>query len=423
MELFHDKPACAGAANAIRRARQLTEIRWTPAGAMPCGRLLPRADGTGSDRVNYFGQPHRPQRGMAYSSARIYEKMVGYNVSFETFVTAAANPNSVLFTRPLHGRGKGMFSYYGTVCSCFVSYALNIPFRLASIEWGSYEDVTPVAVTPDDIDAIALCDLVNKPGNHVALVTDILRDAEGHIRKLEVSESKSPVCLRIWYTPREFAGYWLANGYGVWRYKKLDTVPYTPDPFAPVEGDPETEPPRINRTLLPDFGNKANYRCGEEPVELSVFEPGWDYVEVTKPDGTLERCEIENGKAVYLPAQPGFYTACCAAGEKKSDSVAWCATRIDVTLDKAVYRVGEPMDIRFRNALEGDDVFFAVTEVPEKLTNRTQRFLTAQEAASGALAFTRDVKRDKPGEYAFYVIAHGKYGAYKSAHFTFRVEE
>ena len=58
------------------------------------------------------------------------------------------------------------------------------------------------------------------------------------------------------------------------------------------EGDPVLPKPEITRALMLDYGNKANYRVGDEPVEISVFEQGWDAVEVTDPTGNKTRYPV-----------------------------------------------------------------------------------------------------------------------------------
>ena len=83
----------------------------------------------------------------------------------------------------------------------------------------------------------------------------------------------------------------------MYRYDLVDEVTYEPDPFVYVEGDPIVPRPEINKALMLDFGNKANHRIGDEPVEISVFEEGWDKIEVTAPNGETE---------LYAPDVPAF---------------------------------------------------------------------------------------------------------------------
>ena len=96
MKLYHDSPRSIGVENALKRARQMLDIRWIPVQRFPSGISSAEPAGTPKIRRDFNYAPWRPQTGMAYSSVRRNEKYVGYNVSIETFMTALYNPKSVL---------------------------------------------------------------------------------------------------------------------------------------------------------------------------------------------------------------------------------------------------------------------------------------------------------------------------------------
>ena len=127
MELYHDIPKSQGVVNALKRVRQMVELEWTPRDMFPCSYIIPMPGDIPAQRIDGYFAPWRTQQGMVYSSVRIHERFVGFNISLETFMTAVANPKSVLYTRPQHGKGRNMSSFYGNVCSCMVSYALEMP--------------------------------------------------------------------------------------------------------------------------------------------------------------------------------------------------------------------------------------------------------------------------------------------------------
>ena len=417
MKLYHDQPMNNGVANAIRRARQLTDVKWTPAAPLASGISLDLPDGRIHAGVDFFTPAHRPVKGVNYSSARTFEKFVGYNVSLETFVTAAANPYSVLYEHPQHERGRGIYSYYGTVCSCFVSYALDLHYHIPSIAWGSHPDVT--LVDSDDLDALQLCDIVNHPGDHITLITDIARDEDGHVREIEVSESIKPRCVRVTYTPEEFRAFWLERGYRVYRYAKLESVTYTPTAFSPVEGDPDLGEAEINRSLLPDFGNKANYLRGAENIELSVLEPGWDHVEVTNPDGSVCPYALDHRTHVLvIPNDVGHYSACCVKGDRRSAKVEWNAVEVALAPDKTVYRVGEPVRLHFEN-LGGDRVFLA--GIFSSLNYfKVRKPVSDEEIAQKEVCL--DTSKLVPGAYYVTVLSENAYGKYIARRCGIRVE-
>ncbi len=76
--------------------------------------------------------------------------------------------------------------------------------------------------------------------------------------------------------------------------------------------------PKVNRLLMPDFGNRANYILGDEPVELSVFDETYNAVEVTDPDGKVSKYSLVGGKVVVYPEKVGFYKACCISTDARA---------------------------------------------------------------------------------------------------------
>ena len=92
--LTHDVPRSQGVENVLKRARQMTEFQWTPIKKCPVGLFIQPVEW--KEFVRTHLPAWFPQKGLIYSSVRHLEKFIGYNVSLETFVTALANPESVL---------------------------------------------------------------------------------------------------------------------------------------------------------------------------------------------------------------------------------------------------------------------------------------------------------------------------------------
>ena len=105
MKLTHDVPQSQGAANALKRAKQMVNIAYTPCKAMP---IVTKVfdENVQPSMVRSFSIPGFPLQGIVYSSVRRVEKFVGYNVSPETFVTAVANPNSVIYNKLIIQEGR-----------------------------------------------------------------------------------------------------------------------------------------------------------------------------------------------------------------------------------------------------------------------------------------------------------------------------
>lgn len=413
--LYHDKPWSVGAENVLKRAKQLMDIEWTPVKPLPNSFKFVGPEG------KYYYNAHfsrwLPQKGVPYSSCRMVEKYVGWNISIETFLSALKNPNSVVYTRELKDQpGVGCNCYYGLVCSMYVSYALQLPYRYACAFWTPLPTVHPVDMS--SFDNIRLCDIVLDPTRHIGIVTDIERDVDGHIHYIEVCESVMPISTRTRFTAEEFRHYWLEDGYSMYRYDLVDEVTYEPDPFVYVEGDPIVPRPEINTALMLDFGNKANYRIGDEPVEISVFEEGWEQIEVTTPSGEKELYPITEGKLVLNPTVPGFYSACLYQDGRRSADIQWCMVNINVAFGKEKYAVGEPLDITFASDAPEDTVFHYVLN-SDTYYVKDNYFFTDEEKAAGR-GFAPGVAA--PGKYYIIVLAKNKYGIYTSPYTELIVE-
>ncbi len=410
MQLYPDKPISRGVENALKRAKQMVELSWVPVRMIPSGYIF----NTPVDKkyVDAWLPAHFPQRGVIYSSVRRHCKFVGSNVSLETYMTALDNPDSILYTRPQHGLGRSMFSYYGIVCSAFASYVCQLPYPMACAGWSTMEGVSPVDTT--ELENLQLCDLVLSAG-HIAVVTEILRDLEGMVRRISVSESVPPCCRCTAFTPEQFRGYWLEGGYQVYRYADIHNVTYTPSPYVHLEDDPWLEIPSRNTVFMADYGNKANYQLGDS-VEFSLFEQGWETVEISLPDDSVTVLPINGDRMVYTPSLPGFYKAVCRKGDEISQCVEFCATEIVITLEKATYSAGEPIRASFNSP--HSEVYYLNINTHD-LFWRGAKKLSPEEIATGSLSVET---LTSPGQYVLTLVAENRFGRYAVHSDVFTVE-
>ena len=319
-----------------------------------------------------------------------------------------------MYKKPITGTGQNVHCYYGIVCSSYVSYCMELPYRTNCARWPSLPGMHPVDTSA--LENLRLADLVLNEKKHIALITDIERDAQGTVRAISVSESTQPFIRTVRFTPDSFRGYWLNKGYLVYRYDGVHGVSYTPDPFAPVEGDPERPAPVVNRSLLPDLGNRANYPLGT-PVELSVLEDGWDAVEVTAPDGSTETLPLRDGLAVCRPALTGPYSAVCVKGKKKSAAAEWRVTNLIIRAETETYAFGEAVTLQI--------------EDPEKEPIVAWQYLRRSDekgAGSGWLSLQGETSVTIPGPAAaggveLYLIARGPYGDHASRRIPLEIAE
>lgn len=396
----YDQPRSQGAANVLKRARQFTELRWTPIAKMPRTASIESKEND-KEPVSYY-LPWRPYFGLPYSSARIEEKFIGYNVSLETFYTALANPKSVLYTRSLLGGGKRMSSWYGMVCSVFGSWCLALPGRRVAKMWGNYDDMEKIdAQSADDVQ---LCDILDNPV-HVAIITGIKRDENGKVASVIVTECTRPQNIELEYTPEEFQHFWLDN-YWVYRYKKLDEVPYEPSPYIHLEGDPDLPVPVPNKTLLPDYGNRANYRLGEN-VELNIMEEGWETL-VVENDGKTETVSAiaEPGVIAYTPAKAGTYRFWCTAGDRVSEAVEVAVTELKLSCTKA-----EDGTLTVHFEQDGDDALIGcyVARMDDKFMARSVEFVNGEKGCADVV-----IAGLEPTAYQIKGVAANAFGQYSA---------
>lgn len=347
-ERIPDMPDSIGMENALHRARQLAELRWTPVASFP---IIVSSGILGTEPGRFFFPAWKPRIGANYSAARFEEKYVGFNVSLDTYMTAMANPDSVLYTRNLHGRHRLCAAYYGTVCSQFASYVMDLPFHIDCQQWPYLEGIE--IIDPMPLENLRLCDILNERTRHTAVITGITRDAEGTIADITVTESTLPHIQSKTFLPQEFVNYWLKNGYEVLRYHKIDDVTYTPSPWVHLEGDPDLKYPVPNTALMPDYGDRANYLMGET-VTLSVFDPAYTAVEIISREEKLE-LPLENGKAMLTPERPGYYQAVAIGGDQRSAPVEFCVVDAAVTTERLEYTEGEPVRPIFTCAAPEDE--------------------------------------------------------------------
>ena len=154
-----------GAMNAVRKAHQMTDLP-----------IVPMKDFQSFPKDKGIYKKGRRYKGVIYSSAKETNTFVGTDVSFHTFMTALHNPRSIIYTDrtdepPYHG--VNCRSYYGTVCSGLITYALGfkITQRSSDILVADYFEL----IEDQSARGIQLADLVCRKG-HPAMVTGIEKD-------------------------------------------------------------------------------------------------------------------------------------------------------------------------------------------------------------------------------------------------------
>lgn len=349
---LHTIPESRGVLNVIKRCRQYTDIKWTPAVDLPrCDRVSTSGTDEAGDVYNGKFLAGHEYIGLPYGRAYITD--YGYNttyfkndITFETFVTAAQNKDSLVCKEASFNRYNKQSLPYAVVCSCMASYALNQTSYKGTSELPDVltEKIGDIIAdgTRIDLSLIKLGDFLLESGEHVSIITDIVKDENGNVVLIEESESAmvgngnqsikggkfGGLCRRVAFNVDDFFDRY--KDYELRRYPGIDSIPYTRSKFVNVGNEPEMA--RYDQLpCMPYPGERFKYRVGHIPnTKILVSCTGYSYMRVFK-DGT----EIEGSpftitdETEYVEAgfsDIGSYEAylCNMSGESNTEITARC---------------------------------------------------------------------------------------------------
>ena len=310
---LHERPETEGHLNIVKRARQMTDIKWTPAVDLPRLMLVQRDstvpdtaeieyyEGTFKAGVEYTGFPYG--RANSMKTAYGYDNMfMGLTVPFETFITSVSNPYSKLSLESQYSLASHRSTLYAVVCSALGSYALNVAYT-ETINFPSISGLKVVGTVNDNgtrLNTIKIGDILCIPNNHVAVITDIIRNADGTVRSVEISEAtvkgcadrnyadglRGGLCIRRGWPAESFYAAW--GAYTDYRYLYADKVPFAENDFVNV-GDGFDTFNVQQLPVMPYEGNRFAFISGKIPnsaVTLLISPNlGYGYLRVFK-DGS-----------------------------------------------------------------------------------------------------------------------------------------
>ena len=369
--------------NVRKKVGQLKDIAWTALSAVP--KITSGQTFTGSIK------------GIPYSSAKEFNKFVGFNVSLRTFMTATHNPYSLLYTEDINGdrstsgygltyHGKNCGAYFGDVCSNLSAYSIGMV-----IPWitDDFEYLSRIGVLEKKADQTAngiyVGDLIWEPG-HINVITDVYRDVNGTPVVIDWAETASNLPKITKYTQTQFNDR-IANRDGV-IYRPLElykNVMYYPSEFVAVDG--ESTPPayQYNPDICTFAGDYASFRLGEEIWinynlgdatynELIVYNKSGNSVGNYDLDTSIHKQSI----GTELPY--GIYTAVITDGVNTSEPTHFevIDTYVDVT------QSGTVLDVEF--TAHDCEAMYA-TIVYENGTIVATKVLTVDEVTNKAFTF------------------------------------
>lgn len=270
----------------LNRAYQMASMEWTPL------RPIPKRGG------GYY-PPDTTVVGSPYSSVKEINTYLFLDVSYHTFMTAVHNPMSVLYTEnisraPYHG--SNCATYYGTVCSSSVMWALGIDIPYYASQIINLPDM--VQLEHQVIDSLKICDVMWKQG-HVQMIYDLEYNSDTlfKISTFETSGNSSHIKT---YTKKQFRSLWNNGGYVGYRYEKLI---YSTTPRAIYELDPVV----YNDALCPSKGDRAVYRTSDT-VTINVFDTNYSMIVLSQGSTAVASDYFTGDKKQYFNLEPGVYS-------------------------------------------------------------------------------------------------------------------
>ena len=402
LDYTHAIPQSQGVVNAIARAYQLTDVEWTPVADMPG---IKKIDGKFTVITFEAGVTYR---GIPYSGVIATDTYVGLNVSLESFLTALKNENSVLYTENLFSTNPKSATYFGTVCSKFAQYVLDIPGSYNTNNVANIPGVDTIALPGQyTVDQIKLGDIILHTQDHTAVCTDILYDADGNVAFIEISEAVLPLVRRKLWSPEEFYEHF--SGYRLCRYQHIDEVSAVP---SGVSND-------LEYALMPRFGDKYNYKVSSTKGIVDILESGYSTAVVIRDGQVIDRivvdsttktfkfdCSVPGHIEMYLEKADGTRSGSVYANVVKSsvsvnDSSEFARGKLTVTIDGSC---GAPLYVQVGSAhaifcnVEGREGTVEITFPASKISTRQVRVAYQNEYGiylSKWVSFTADENPSK----------------------------
>ncbi|MGI6028710.1 MAG: S-layer homology domain-containing protein [Candidatus Heteroscillospira sp.] len=214
-----------GQENIVKRARQLSEIEWTPLQDV----YQWNYSGVFKAGTTYVGLPYgQPVHTKGY---------VGWDISLETFLEAVSNRSSRFYSS--YSWYNKISPYYAIDCSGYLSYAWQTKWRLTTGAIPEYAD----RVSSQSINAIQVGDALNLAYNHVVLISAVDLDSSGRVAGLKVMEATPGITQTTGYgtlgpqSLKTFQSRYFDRGYVLYRNPNRDKVQYTHSCAVPIDGD------------------------------------------------------------------------------------------------------------------------------------------------------------------------------------------
>ncbi|MDD3524663.1 MAG: hypothetical protein PHQ41_08225 [Candidatus Cloacimonetes bacterium] len=325
---------------AVDLARIMSQLKWEPvANGIPIrGRGEFKAD------TAYTGVP--------YSNGGWDGRMIGFDIYLKTFLAAVENPLSVLYTIDLRGQRSNSAAFYGTVCSGYTSYALQLAMQIGSSWYGPHHREGIEPAQPQSAQGTKIGDVLWSRG-HVEIVTQVTTTPDGTATHVRVEDSWPPTTRTKDYTATAFDSYLTQRQATLYRITDHDAWrgENRAERFLFPNFTMDAETATINRILLLDLGDWVAYRK-DHPVIFNIMDRDNHGVKalVIKREGKpVEHIPLDGRGIVERTfTRSGDYTAHCIMKDgTSSQACEFSVCTIDTIPVTAPIVLGQPWEIEF----------------------------------------------------------------------------
>lgn len=267
-----------------------------------------------------FYYPGQMVTGMPYSSVKECDKFIGFDVSIYTFMTAAHNPRSVLYTENV-GRtpyqGVNCTAYYGTVCSATVCYALGLdmPWATSAIDTLSFFKLAE----HQDAKDVRRYDILWQKGHEIFVYDVNFNPKDSSLTGIQILESRQEGTSVRNYSFSEFKNRYESGHFRIYKFIAPELcLPYDESESLVIDGINQ-KTIKYNDIICPSLGDRAVYRMGE-PVVINILDENFTKFVIYRNEEYFAETESIDKDLVLNHLQYGKYAvyAINASTEKKS---------------------------------------------------------------------------------------------------------
>ena len=235
-------------------------------------------------------------------------KFIGYGVELEDFLMAAADADSVFYSRQSEFNGWTSV-YYATDCAAFVAMCWGtvrqdcstLPYYSTYKGKPTEANIHSILQLGDALDSTTV--------GHVVLVSDLIYDDSGELIQIEITEQTPPQLKRTYFTPSELAAKY-GDEFGIYRYE--GSVPAVPEWGYTTECTNYAAYGMINVTAeCPIMSLPCSSDVEAQAIRMDTAHIGQSYTATRLYSNTVDelwyRIALEGDNVGYIRADSTLY--------------------------------------------------------------------------------------------------------------------